>query len=78
MLVRPSCQSVSAMQEDICPLFDPQVCVAQIIPYVKDKRHRNGCTVQKVQENIRMDVGGVKVKYYYLIIKLIIKNLYMS
>jgi hypothetical protein len=52
--------------------------VAQIVPYINDKRHRNGGIVQKVQENIRMDMGGVKVKYYYLIIKLIIKNLYMS
>ena len=47
--------------------------MAQIVPYVKDKRHRNGCIVQKAQEHIRMDMGGVKVKYYYFIIKLIIK-----
>jgi len=24
MLIGPSCQSVSAVQEDICPLFDPE------------------------------------------------------
>jgi hypothetical protein len=50
--------------------------VAQIFPYIKDKRHRNGGTVQKVQENIRMEMGGIKVKYYYLTVKL--NNLYMS
>jgi len=43
-----------------------------------DKRHRNGGIVRKVQENITMDMGGVKVKYYSSIIKLIIKNLYMT
>lgn len=52
--------------------------MAQIIPYIKDKRHRNGGVVQKVQENKRMDMGDVKVKYHYLIIKLIIKNMYTS
>jgi hypothetical protein len=78
MLICPSCQSVSAVQEDLCPLIDPEFVWHKSFHTSRIKGTEMGVLSKRSEKILGWIWGGVKVKHYYLIIKLFIKNLYMS